>query len=133
MKTRLLLLAAVALGLASGCGSQSAREPGSQAPLPASERTGSAGVTVELPTGWHATTWNDGNVIDPITRIVVASAPVQPKDSACQVAQYEFRGRRGRARGPRVAGAVADASGAARTLHQPRATHAAVAGNRVLR
>lgn len=89
MKTRLLLLAA-ALGLAAGCGGDGA--PGEAKPQqqPTSGRTGSAGVTVELVDGWHTTTWDDGAISDPQTRIVVASGPIARKETACQVAQYEF-------------------------------------------
>lgn len=90
MKTRPTLLAAAALTLAAGCGSEAAPEPATPPQAAASARVGSAGATVELLSGWHTTTWGDGNVVDPLTRIVVASAPIQPKDTACQVAQYDF-------------------------------------------
>lgn len=90
MTTRLVLLAATVLGLAAGCGGDIAPEGVKQPREATSERAGSAGATVEVPAGWHTTTWSDGRVIDPLTRIVVASAPIRPKDTACQVAQYDF-------------------------------------------
>lgn len=43
-----------------------------------------------LPSGWHTTTWDDGDVIDPLTRVVIASAPIEPEETACQVAHYRF-------------------------------------------
>jgi len=90
MKSRLALLAAAALAVAAGCGGEVASERAKQPREATSGRTGSAGTTVELLDGWHTTTWSDGNVIDPVTRIVVASAPVRPKETACQVARYDF-------------------------------------------
>jgi len=90
MKSRLALLAAAALAVAAGCGGEVASERAKQPREATSGRTGSAGTTVELLDGWHTTTWSDGNVIDPVTRIVVASAPVWPKETACQVARYDF-------------------------------------------
>jgi hypothetical protein len=53
-------------------------------------RAGSAGVTVELPTGWHSTEGRDGNVIDPLARLAVASSPIRPAASACQTSAYAF-------------------------------------------
>jgi hypothetical protein len=53
-------------------------------------RVGSGGVTVELPTGWQTANWDDGNVTDPRTRLVVASARIRVNGSACQVARYDF-------------------------------------------
>ena len=90
MKTRPTLLAAAALTLAAGCGSEAALETATPPQAAASARVGSAGATVELIEGWHTTTWSDGNVIDPLTRVVVGSAPIRTKDTACQVAQYDF-------------------------------------------
>lgn len=54
------------------------------------DRVGSAGVTVELPRGWHTTTPNDGNVTDPVTRLVIASGPIRPEPRGCQVSDYSF-------------------------------------------
>jgi hypothetical protein len=82
--------AAAAIGVAAGCGWQAERR---LAPVPtagAAERVGSAGVTVALPSGWHTSAWDDGNVTDPLTRIVVASAPVSRAHTGCQVARYAF-------------------------------------------
>jgi hypothetical protein len=59
----------------------------------APRRAGSAGVTVAIPGGWHATRPNQGNVGNPLTRIVVASAPIHWNlTGACwsQVAAYTF-------------------------------------------
>ena len=55
-------------------------------------RIGSAGVTVELPAGWHATKGNDGNITDPLTRIVVSSGPIDAGSSECQsqITNYSF-------------------------------------------
>jgi hypothetical protein len=75
---RALLLATVLL---AGCAA------GTAAPAP---RVGSAGVTVELPSGWHAIRGYDGNVTDPLTRVVVSSSPIGPGDSACQTSAYAF-------------------------------------------
>jgi len=87
MKARLAL--AVAALLATSCGGEAGREP-AEPPSAASKRVGSSGVTVELPPGWHTTNWHDGSIGEPATRVVVASAPVAPKPTACQLAHYEF-------------------------------------------
>jgi hypothetical protein len=47
-------------------------------------------VTVELPPGWHSTPGNDGNVTDPLARVVVASSPIEPAFSQCQTSAYSF-------------------------------------------
>jgi hypothetical protein len=63
------------------------------APLP---RAGGAGVTVALPRGWHAVpqVWfHSATYPEPVTRIVVASAPIHWKDTGCQVASYAFSKR----------------------------------------
>src|SRR5918998_5671802 len=74
------VVALVALALA-GCSGAAESVP----------RSGSAGVTVELPPGWHDTTAGPvGNVIDPVARIVVASSPIRPAESACQTSSYAF-------------------------------------------
>lgn len=73
-----------------GCGGGDVEREGSPARDAASERVGSAGVTVALADDWHATTPDDGDVVDPVTRIVVASSPVRRKETACQVATYDF-------------------------------------------
>ncbi len=73
--------------LLAGCGGEQV------ASRPAQEtqaRVGDAGVTLALPSGWHAATPDDRSVIDPVTRIVVASSPIQPNDSPCQIAHYTF-------------------------------------------
>ncbi|MEJ7569330.1 MAG: hypothetical protein WKF41_13815 [Gaiellaceae bacterium] len=51
-------------------------------------RAGSAGMTVELPAGWHTVMPTGGNIIDPLTRIVVSSSPVRARPVVCQVARY---------------------------------------------
>jgi hypothetical protein len=70
----------------AGCGSAE-REAAPPAP---SARAGSAGVTVELPPGWHSTAANDGNVTDPLARVVVASSPIHAAFSRCQTSAYAF-------------------------------------------
>jgi hypothetical protein len=71
---------AVVAALAAGCGG------GSQA-----VRSGEAGVTVELPAGWHATPGGPvGNVIDPVARVVVSSSEIVPEVSGCQTSSYAF-------------------------------------------
>jgi hypothetical protein len=59
-------------------------------------RAGGGGVTVALPKGWHAVpqVWlGSAKYTDPVTRIVVASAPIRWKDTGCQVASYAFSKR----------------------------------------
>jgi hypothetical protein len=73
------------LALLPGSG---ARETAPLAPI--GPRVGSAGVTVELPPGWHATAANDGNVTDPLARVVVASSPIEAAFSECQTSAYSF-------------------------------------------
>jgi hypothetical protein len=56
-------------------------------------RIGAAGVTVELPAGWHS--WvppaiPTSGVTDPLTRVVAVSAPFHFAASGCQVAGYAF-------------------------------------------
>jgi hypothetical protein len=54
-------------------------------------RSGSGGVTVELPAGWNETpAGRVGNVVDPVARVVVASSPIEPADSPCQTSSYAF-------------------------------------------
>jgi hypothetical protein len=60
------------------------------APAP---RAGSGGVTVALPRGWHAlpAAWlASDKYTDPVTRVVVASAPIRWRDTGCQIASYAF-------------------------------------------
>lgn len=88
---RIILAAAVVLLAACGGESRESAPPRASAPVGAeTERVGQAGVSVALPAQWHATTPNDGPVVDPLARVVVASSPIQPKESACQVSAYEF-------------------------------------------
>jgi hypothetical protein len=88
--THRALVAAATLALVAGCGGDTTPEAVKQPQVPVSARVGSAGVTVALPGGWHSATSDDRNVIDPVTRVVAASAPIRPKETACQVAQYDF-------------------------------------------
>jgi len=56
-------------------------------------RAGSVGVTVQLPPGWHSTKPYQGNITQPLTRIVVSSGPVAPRlAGTChvQVSDYAF-------------------------------------------
>jgi hypothetical protein len=67
--TRAVAFAVAALGLVGA------------APTP---HPGSAGVTVALPQGWHSITQVVlPHVTDPVTRIVVASAPIGFADKGC--------------------------------------------------
>jgi hypothetical protein len=43
---------------------------------------------VALPRGWYAGTPADGNVIDPLTRVVASSAPIRLSQVPCQIARY---------------------------------------------
>jgi hypothetical protein len=57
----------------------------------ATPRAGSGGVTVALPPGWHSTAADQGNVTQPLTRIVVSSGPIRTSPtSSCQIADYDF-------------------------------------------
>ncbi|MGZ4382400.1 MAG: hypothetical protein ACXVZ2_05865 [Gaiellaceae bacterium] len=54
---------------------------------------GSAGVTVSLPQGWHSAALavpTGVHANDPVTRIVVASAPIRVGGSGCDIAAYAF-------------------------------------------
>jgi hypothetical protein len=54
-------------------------------------RAGSGGVTVALPPGWHSTGADQGNITQPLTRIVVSSGPIRTSlTSSCQIADYDF-------------------------------------------
>src|SRR5262245_49185973 len=56
-------------------------------------RAGGGGVTVTLPPGWHATKPDQGQIVQPITRIVVSSGPIAPRlTGTChvQVSDYAF-------------------------------------------
>ncbi len=54
-------------------------------------RVGTAGVTVRLPSGWHAAELlGDSPVSDPLTRLAVASAPIRPNGRSCQASAYTF-------------------------------------------
>jgi len=78
---RLSLLLLAGLALAWPAGAQSPR------------RAGSARVTVALPPGWHSTPPDQGNITNPLTRIVVSSGPIGPDlTSRCQSqpASYGF-------------------------------------------
>ena len=56
-------------------------------------RAGSGGVTVALPPGWHSTVPDQGNITQPLTRIVVSSGPIHTRlTGRChtQIADYAF-------------------------------------------
>jgi hypothetical protein len=58
-----------------------------------SPRTGNGGVTLGLPAGWHSTRPDQGNITQPLTRIVVSSGSIRPRlTGTChtQVADYTF-------------------------------------------
>ena len=52
-----------------------------------------AGLAVQLPAGWHALRMppTPSPVVDPLTRVVVSSAPIRWNDRPCQVAQFAPR------------------------------------------
>jgi hypothetical protein len=82
---RPLLPLAVALLLAGCIGADGSPSAAAHA------RAGSAGVTVELPPGWHSAQPSDlspGQVTDPLNRVVVSSAPVTRRASGCHIADY---------------------------------------------
>jgi hypothetical protein len=59
------------------------------------QRVGDAGVTVALPRGWsslspHAVAGVTPHIVDPLTRVVVASGPIGFAPTDCQVAAYSF-------------------------------------------
>jgi hypothetical protein len=83
----------VALGLlvaavVAGCGGSADGPASERFAEEVSRKTGDASVTVELPPGWHAGTPADGNVLDPLTRVVASSAPVRLRTVPCQIARY---------------------------------------------
>jgi hypothetical protein len=84
MKAVAVVLAGLAL---TACGDRADESTGPSAP---STRAGDAGVTVALPPGWHSTAPDDGAIVEPVTRLVVASAPIRPTESKCQIPAYEF-------------------------------------------
>jgi hypothetical protein len=95
-RTAISALAIFLLGVPQACSSQE-NAPGRRPPAtsdepssPTLEHVGSAGVTVLLPSRWHTTVPDDGNVTDPVTRIVVASAPIRPEPRGCHVSDYDF-------------------------------------------
>ncbi len=56
-------------------------------------RVGQAGITVQLPAGWHSTRPVQGRVTNPLTRIAVSSGPIRPRLTGrcdAQVAGYAF-------------------------------------------
>ena len=59
-------------------------------------RAGSGGVSVALPPGWHSTKPDQGNITQPLTRIVVSSGPIASRlTGTChvQVSDYAFPAR----------------------------------------
>lgn len=56
----------------------------------AADRTGTDGVTVRVPKGWHSTARTDGlgPVTDPLARVVVSSKPIARRASQCYIASY---------------------------------------------
>ena len=84
LATVLAIAAAVASAGCGGGGETRASRPAEAA----GARTGEAGVSVELPPGWHAGAPADGNVVDPLTRLVASSARVKLREVPCQIARY---------------------------------------------
>jgi hypothetical protein len=59
----------------------------------APRRVGAAGVTVALPPGWHSTRPHQGNVTNPLTRLVVSSGSIHPDLAGrcqTQISSYAF-------------------------------------------
>jgi hypothetical protein len=59
----------------------------------APHRSGTDGVTVALPPGWHATKPDQGRITQPLTRLVVSSGPIVLRlTGTChvQVSDYTF-------------------------------------------
>ena len=47
------------------------------------------GVRVSVPAGWHRiAAYEDANVTDPVTVLVVGTAGVRPRSTGCQIAAY---------------------------------------------
>jgi hypothetical protein len=55
-------------------------------------RAGSGGVTVAPPAGWHALRQPPriGRIVDPVTRIVVSSGPIEIDGHGCQFGVHAF-------------------------------------------
>lgn len=60
--------------------------------LLAGGRTGSGGVTVAVPAGWHALKKPpaSGHIVDPVTRLVVSSGPIWVSSHGCLLGVYSF-------------------------------------------
>jgi hypothetical protein len=83
MRWRLVLACAATL---AGCAGADAAPPDERPYLEA----GGAGVTLALPDGWQALPPRDGNIVDPLTRVAIASGPLREPVPACetQVTRY---------------------------------------------
>jgi hypothetical protein len=82
-----LALACVAT-LAACMGAEDA--PSDERPL---REVGTAGVTIALPEGWRTLPIDDGNIVDPVTRVAVASGPLREPIPGCetQITRYAPR------------------------------------------
>jgi hypothetical protein len=59
-------------------------------------RSGSAGVSLEVPAGWHAVRQSSlaaAPYSDPLTRVVVGSSTIVWRATGCQIASYSFSPR----------------------------------------
>jgi hypothetical protein len=74
--------------IVSACGGEREASVSQRSIAVAAERTGEAGVTVKIPAGWHSGAPADGNVVDPLTRVVASSAPIRLRQVPCQIARY---------------------------------------------
>src|SRR5215218_7734301 len=53
-------------------------------------RAGVGGVSVDLPPTWDTTVPPRDTHVDPVTRLVVASAAIEYRAVGCQIADYSF-------------------------------------------
>jgi hypothetical protein len=87
MPSRLVLLCVASL---AGCGGANAAPPDERPHVEA----GTAGVTLVLPEGWQALVRDDGNIVDPVTRIAIASGPLRDPVPDCETQITRYAPRR---------------------------------------
>jgi hypothetical protein len=80
MRAIAVCLAALVVGCSQG-----------SAAAPSSRVIAANGVRVTVPAGWHRVgAAPQGNVVDPLNALVVGTAGVRPRSSACQIAAYRI-------------------------------------------